>query len=137
MNVYEFTCPGLLDKIVTPVTVDVEDYETKTECNDVYDNAKALWDTGSTVTVISSLMVNQLGLIPSDITTVRGFQGHPVQANTYNIDLWLNDIHIEYIQAIEGNLSNVDMILGMDVLCQGALHITHPDYTTKLIFEKE
>lgn len=137
MNNYEFTCPGLLDKIISPVTVDVKDYETSAGENDIYDNAKALWDTGSTVTVISSLMVNKLGLIPSDITSVRGFQGHPMPANTYNIDLWLNDIHIEYIQAIEGSLTNIDMIIGMDVLCQGALHITHPNYTTKLIFEKE
>lgn len=137
MNKYEFTSPGLIDRIVTPVNVDVRDYETKATCKDVYSNAKALWDTGSTVTVISSLMVDMLGLIPTDITSVRGFQGHTVKANTYNIDLWLNDIHIEYIEAIEGNLTNIDMILGMDVLRQGALHVTHPDYSTRLIFEKE
>lgn len=137
MNRYEFLCKGLLDKIVSPVNVDVTDYETKSACKDIYSNAKALWDTGSTVTVISSLMVEQLGLIPTDITTVRGFQGQPVKANTYNIDLWLNDIHIEYIQAIEGGLTNIDMIIGMDVLCQGALHITHPDFRTKLVFEQE
>lgn len=82
-------------------------------------------------------MVEQLGLIATDITTVRGFQGQPVKANTYNIDLWLDNIHIEYIQAIEGSLTNIDMILGMDVLCQGAMHITHSDYKTLLVFEEE
>lgn len=137
MNRYEFLGNGLLDKIVSSVKVDVTDYETKSDCKDIYSNAKALWDTGSTVTVISSLMVEQLGLIPTDITTVRGFQGKPVKANTYNIDLWLNDIHIEYIQAIEGGLTNIDMIIGMDVLRQGALHITHTDFKTKLVFEQD
>ncbi len=137
MNRYEFLDNGLLDKIVSPVKVDVTDYETKSDCKDIYSNAKALWDTGSTVTVVSSLMVEKLGLIPTDITIVRGFQGQSVKANTYNIDLWLNDIHIEYIQAIEGGLTNIDMIIGMDVLCQGALYITHPDFKTKLVFEQE
>lgn len=137
MNRYRFCGNGLLDKIVSPVKVDVTDYETKADCKDIYSNAKALWDTGSTVTVISSIMVENLGLIPTDITTVRGFQGQPVKANTYNIDVWLGDIHIEYIQAIEGGLTNIDMILGMDVLSQGALHITHPNLTTELVFEQE
>ena len=137
MNRYEFVENGLLDKIITPVKVDVTDYETKADCKDIYNNAKALWDTGSTVTVISNIMVEQLGLIPTDITTVRGFQGRPVKANTYNIDLWLGNIHVEYVQAIEGCLTNIDMILGMDVLSQGALKITHPNFTTRLVFEEE
>lgn len=137
MSTYEYTNAGLLDKIVTPVKVDATDYETNPDSVGIFEGAQALWDTGSTVTVISSAMVEQLGLIPTDITTVRGFQGKPVKANTYNIDLWLNDIHIEYIQAIEGGLTNIDMILGMDVLCQGAIHITHPNYTTHLLFEQE
>ena len=137
MNKYEFVNNGIIDKIVSPVVVDISDYVTNNGSNETYNNAKALWDTGSTVTVISSLIVQQLGLIPTDITTIRGFQGTPVKANTYNIDLWLDDIHIEYIQAIEGSLTNIDLILGMDVLCQGALHITHPNFTTSLVFEKE
>lgn len=137
MSKYNFIASGILDRIVSPVKVDVTDYETESNRIDIYDNANALWDTGSTVTVISSLMVQRLGLIPTDITTVRGFQGQPSKANTYNIDLWLGDIHIEYVQAIEGVLTNIDMILGMDVLCQGALHITHPNYKTELVFEVE
>ncbi|MCQ2129536.1 MAG: retroviral-like aspartic protease family protein [Bacteroidaceae bacterium] len=137
MRKYEFVNNGIIDKIISPVTVDIADYVTDEKCNDIYKNAKALWDTGSTVTVISSIMVQQLGLIPTDITTIRGFYGTHIKANTYNIDIWLNDIHIEYIQAIEGCLTNIDMILGMDVLCQGALHITHPNFTTSLVFEKE
>lgn len=71
MNRYSFCGNGLLDKVVSPIKVDVTDYETKADCKDIYSNAKALWDTGSTVTVISSIMVEDLGLIPTDITTVH------------------------------------------------------------------
>lgn len=74
MNGYEFVGNGLLDKIVSSVKVDVTDYETKADCKDIYNNAKALWDTGSTVTVISSIMVEQLGLIPTDITLYADFK---------------------------------------------------------------
>lgn len=52
MKQYKFQEEGLLDKIVSPIRVDVSDYETKIGSNDTYYNAKALWDTGSTVTVI-------------------------------------------------------------------------------------
>lgn len=37
----------------------------------------------------------------------------------------------------EGGLTNIDMILGMDVLSQGGLHITHPNFSTELVFEQE
>lgn len=60
MNKYEFVNNGIIDKIVSPVVVDISDYVTNNDSNETYNNAKALWDTGSTVTVISSLLCNNL-----------------------------------------------------------------------------
>ena len=99
------------------------------------DTVKALWDTGSTVTVLSEMLVQRLGLIPSDICRVSGRDGNPITTNTYNIDVVLGETRIEFVNAVRGPLKNIDMIIGMDVISQGDFHITHPSYTTMLEFE--
>lgn len=135
MVTFTFKSKGILDRIVTPCIVDMSDYKTNSE--NAKETVKALWDTGSTVTVLSELLVDKMGLIPSDISRVSGWDGKPITTNTYNIDILLDDIKIEFINAVRGPLKNVDMIIGMDVLSQGNLRITHPEYSTLLEFHLE
>ena len=64
MKEYQYDAPGVLDKIVTPCTVDVQDYDTKSETNINSCSINALWDTGATVSVVSESLIHRLGLIP-------------------------------------------------------------------------
>lgn len=135
MGKFQFHSKGISDRIVTPCTLDVSDYETSIEKPKSEEKVKALWDTGSTVTVLSEMLVQRLGLIPSDICRVSGWDGNPITTNTYNIDVVLGETRIEFVNAVRGPLKNIDMIIGMDVISQGDFHITHPSYTTILEFE--
>lgn len=133
MNKYTFSSKGILDRIVTQCTLDVTDYETNGNGTKM-EVVKALWDTGSSVTVLSENIVQRLGLIPSDISRVSGWDGKAITTNTYNIDIRLDDVTIEFVNAVRGPLSTIDMIIGMDIISQGDLHITHPAFSTVLEF---
>ena len=113
MKEYQYDAPGVLDKIVTPCTVDVQDYDTKSETNINSCSINALWDTGATVSVVSESLIHRLGLIPTDITKVSGWDGVPVSTNIYNIDLLLGDLRIDFVKVVRGPLVNTDMIIGM------------------------
>lgn len=137
MKKFIFQSNGILDRIVTPCTIDVNDYDTESQSNQNTIVVKALWDTGSTVTVLSDNIIQKLGLIPSDVSRVSGWDGKVLMTNTYNIDIVLDGVHIEFINAVRGPLTTTDMIIGMDVICQGDLHISHPSITTLLEFSEE
>lgn len=136
MEKYEFCAKGILDRIVTPCTIDVSDYETSLELPKTL-SVNALWDTGSTVTVLSDTLVQRLGLIASDISRVSGWDGNPIITNTYNLDIVLDGVRIDFVNAVGGPLKNIDMIIGMDIISQGDFHITHPSYSTHLTFEMD
>lgn len=134
MNRYLYNSEGVLDRIVTPCDIDVADYDVNNEMLLQRQTVKALWDIGATVTVLSEEIVNRMGLIPSDVSRVSGWDGKPIMTNIYNVDIVLDGLRIEFVNAVRGPLKNIDMILGMDVICQGDLHITHPNYSTLLEF---
>jgi gag-polyprotein putative aspartyl protease len=89
---------------------------------------EALWDTGATNTAIASSVVKQLGLKPITFTKV-GTGGGEVLAPVHLINIVLpNNVIIPSIQVTElKDLNNCDILLGMDVICQGDFAITHKD----------
>ena len=133
MNRYEHISHGILDRIITPCTIDVTDYETTNDTNNRL-TVKALWDTGSTVTVLSENVIERLGLFPTDIIKVAGWDAKSIETNTYNVDIMLDDLRVDFVKIVRGPLKNVDMIIGMDIIGQGGLHITHPGLNTALVF---
>lgn len=131
MHSYKFTLKGALDKIITPVILDASDYDTSSSAEGTVENVNALWDTGATVSVLSTDMVRRLGLVPQDVVWVRSYNGTPVKTNVYRVDIVMNDeIRLDFIEAIEASLPSSDMLLGMNVIGMGDLHIVHPDYKT-------
>ncbi|MEI7671105.1 MAG: retroviral-like aspartic protease family protein [Deltaproteobacteria bacterium] len=95
-----------------------------------------VWDTGATHTVISSKIVNSLGLIPSGKTEAATAGGKVEDANTYIVNLYLpNKVVIQGLQVTELPISGIDALIGMDVIVRGDLALTHENGRTKLTYQ--
>ena len=90
---------------------------------------RALWDTGATFSVISREKAAALGLAPVDFScayTANGWYETPV----YRIDVLLpNGIMVKGLRVSQSDLMVCDMLLGMDVISLGDLHLTNDGNT--------
>jgi hypothetical protein len=85
----------------------------------------ALWDTGATNTVISPAVVATLGLSAFGEVEVWGVSG-PNRATIHVIDLWLpNFIAIPKLVVTMGILGDIDVLIGMDVICKGDFAVSN------------
>ncbi len=102
------------------------------KCN--YKNFKGLWDTGATHTVISAKAVRVLRLTPVGKTRVLHAQGETT-VPTYYISVKLpGQIEITGITALKGQLSDVDVLIGMDIINRGDFIICNCDEKTTFMF---
>lgn len=84
---------------------------------------KAIWDTGAMRSSISSNVVKNLGLKPYGLAKVFHADGVSMQ-NTYFINMLLpNNVEIRTLLATEARMTDIDVLIGMDVisLCDFAL----------------
>jgi hypothetical protein len=98
-----------------------------------------IWDTGATGTVINRKIVDDLGLKPSGMSTVRavgsGDVAHEYQANSYLVNLYLpNTVALVGIRAVEGTIAGADILVGMDVIGLGDFAVTHHEGKTTWSF---
>jgi len=99
-----------------------------------YKNFKGLWDTGATHTVISAKAVRLLCLTPVGKTRVLHAQGETT-VPTYYISVKLpGQIEIKGITALKGQLSDVDVLIGMDIINRGDFIICNCDGKTTFSF---
>jgi len=93
--------------------------------------SKALWDTGATSSSITKAIADKLGLQPTGIEKVR-HAGGTSNAYTYIINLELpNRVGIVGLRVIELTpQDDFDVIVGMDVIAQGAFAITDKNSKT-------
>ncbi|MBQ3475393.1 MAG: retropepsin-like domain-containing protein [Bacilli bacterium] len=99
---------------------------------DVY---TALWDTGSSMTVISDSLATELGLAKAgeiDAETAGG----KFKANKYIISLSLpNRLNIENVMVSSGKLGpGIDILIGMDIIGLGDFAISNVDNKTVFSF---
>jgi hypothetical protein len=100
---------------------------------------EAVWDTGATGTVITSKVVTELGLQPSGKVTVQGVgqAGTPSQhlCNTYLVNLYLpNKTIVSGVRVSENSLAGCDVLIGMDVICNGDFAVTNEGGKTTWTF---
>ena len=96
---------------------------------------RSLWDTGASVTLISARVAKVLGLTSIGKSGVSGYnQGIDVK-DTFlvHIGLQTGDI-ITNIMAMEFDTDEYDVVIGMDVICNGDLAITNKDDKTTFSF---
>ena len=93
----------------------------------------ALWDTGSTMTVISDELASKLNLEPVGEMIAETAGGRYV-AKKHIISLHLpNRLNIENVMISSGKLGpGIDILIGMDIITLGDFAITN--YNNKTVF---
>jgi hypothetical protein len=122
---------GLLTQLTSIVEINVPNTTIKNEY-------KAIWDTGASGTVITQLIVNNLGLIPTGMCVAYTANG-PTRQNTYIIDISLSDgitmkdVTVSCATSFSGGC---DVLIGMDIISQGDFSITNLNGITCMSFRK-
>lgn len=94
-----------------------------------------LIDTGAARSCIDTMAALAMGLEPCGSSVIYPANGHADQVTDYEIDIDFDGYFIcRNVRVAEIDLSDCYAIIGMDVLSQCDLHITHPDGNTQLEF---
>lgn len=93
------------------------------------------WDTGASRTSIDKRIAKELGLIPVGKGTISTANGI-ISVNTYFINLTLiNRVTITDILVAEADLgSEIDLLIGMDIIRHGDFSITNTNGATTFSF---
>lgn len=135
MNTFVHKMSWDANRIVSPCEIDVRRYARKGISKEEIVKVKALWDTGATVTVVSELLVQRLGLVPTDFMKVSGYDGRTQMRNVYKIDIALSDsMRFVKLNVIDAPLITTDILLGMDVIAQGDFMVVHEENNKVLSF---
>ena len=86
-----------------------------------------MWDTGATGTCISHSVVRELGLKPISAVVAQGANGSDrLSIYLINIDLGPSAFdHLPVAGLLDVPNQVADIILGMDIIGRGNLHLTH------------
>lgn len=88
----------------------------------------ALWDTGASVSVISSRIAEELNLEPTGMSYVSGFDGKRIKRNTYRVNIeFASDMKISFVEVVESPMIAFDFLIGMDIISLGSLSIDNGD----------
>lgn len=97
---------------------------------------KALWDTGASMSAISSKTASDLNLEPITMIDVRHADGMS-RKNLYKVNITLpNNFLIKDVKVMEADLkgNDFDALIGMDIITLGDFSITNIDQKTKFSF---
>lgn len=102
----------------------------------VYDANRALWDTGASITCISTNVVNKLSLTPSGRQTIQTPGGQKI-VNTYLVDVSLpNGVTFSDVPVCDSEIGSqgLDVLIGMDLISLGDFSITQQGGKTMFSF---
>lgn len=96
----------------------------------------AIWDTGATGSMISETVARKLQLHPIGSTTIAGVHGVS-DAKTYTINICFdNGVVLRNIKVSEAsNTGGFGLLVGMDVIGRGILHVDGTDEPLTVRFE--
>jgi hypothetical protein len=108
-------------------------YVPKTEKPSEKKKYKAIWDTGATMTAISTKIVSECQLKQIDIVKCGTAAGVVENCPVYLISLFLpNGVAFPQLRASEAKLSGADVLIGMDIINTGDFFITN--FNGKTVF---
>lgn len=99
-------------------------------------DAVALWDTGATVTCISTALAKELRLVATGGRTLRTPAGSKI-VNTYLIDIVLpNEIRMRDVVVCDSTIGQqgFDILIGMDIIQHGDLSVSNFNGQTMFSF---
>lgn len=95
---------------------------------------RALWDTGATSSFITEQVVKDIGLNPIGMARIN-HAGGSQDCPTYLVSLWLpNRVCLPSIRVTQGNLKDVGLLIGMDIINQGDFAVNNKDGVTSFSF---
>ena len=98
-------------------------------------SADTIWDTGSSVSVISERLAAELHLEPSGVTKISGIENRPFEANTYLVNIeFPNGVLAKYTTVVESPMVLYDLLIGMDVISEGDFVLSHDSGNTVFSF---
>lgn len=96
---------------------------------------KAIWDTGAMRSSISTDVVKKLGLKPYGFAKVFHADGVSMQ-NTYFVNFLLpNGIEVKTLLVTEAKMTDIDVLIGMDVITLCDFALTSSNGMTKFSFQ--
>ena len=125
---------SILDMLKTDISVSSNIRNTNIAI-DLNKTWQGLWDTGASRTSIDKRIAKELGLIPIGKGTISTANG-TMSVNTYFINLTLiNRVTITDILVAEADLgSEIDLLIGMDIIRHGDFSITNTNGATTFSF---
>ncbi|KAA6302538.1 MAG: hypothetical protein EZS26_001370 [Candidatus Ordinivivax streblomastigis] len=125
---------GITDTLVTKCIVS-KAYNTSETTTSNHVECKAIWDTGAMRSVISTKIVDKLRLAPIGKTRVFHANGESV-VGSYLVNIILpNQIGCSFLQVTEGDITDTDVLIGMDIISQGDFAVTASQGKTKFSFQ--
>ena len=91
-----------------------------------YTEVKSMvWDTGATNTLVSSQVVEALGLVPLEKSRVEGVGGI-IESSVSEISIYLADnIVFKNVKVLCSDIGDYDLVVGMDIIAQGDFVISN------------
>ena len=135
MGVITRKFPNQIDSIVTESYVFGAVDLSKDEAVKRVKVQRSLWDTGASVSLISSRVAKVLGLNSIGKSGVSGYNEGVDVKDTYLVHIGLptGDI-VTNIMAMEFDSDEYDVVIGMDVICKGDLAVTNYNNQTTFSF---
>jgi len=109
----------------------------KTGLNTNNKTYNGIWDTGATNSVITTKVVNDLGLKPVGKVKVFGVNTSTI-ASQYLVDILLpNRVIMPGILVTETNglSGNSEVLIGMDIIAEGDMSVSHGNRSTVFTFQ--
>ena len=99
-----------------------------------FHSERALWDTGADTTIISSRIVKELNLQPYKAGGSSGIGGD-TGSNVYLVHVLVpTGDFVTYVEVMESDFQDIDILIGMDVITFGDFLITNADNKTTFQF---
>ena len=96
---------------------------------------KAIWDTGASCSCISQNVVKSLNLSEID-KAINNTANGTREAGVYLVNIYLpNKVVFPGVRVIDAKLLGTDILIGMDIINQGDLAITHKKENTWMTFQ--
>ena len=134
VKTYESIAPAIITQSVVLPNVEIK------ENPDVpyFHTANAVWDTGAELTIIKHSIVERLHLQPAEKSAVEGIGG-VLESNIYQVHIGLpNGDLIRDVEVMEmpDETIDYDVIIGMDIISECDVAITHRHGKTKFTFDR-
>lgn len=123
----------IVESVVTECIVSNVKTEDSSKLNEEI-RCLAIWDSGATSSLITRNIIDKLNLQPVGVCQVAGIHGTEYEY-TYYVNLIVpGEMTFNTLEVTEGDLEDIDVLIGMDVITQGDFCISNGNNETIVTF---